>query len=178
MTLFNSTFCYSISSRFGSNWKSPSNFLMKLLKDALLFDILHFDKPTFSMKIWSPVKVFRFLFRFKKALRTEFNINILDIFVFELDKIRISNLSKFNLSRFFKTGKHRRFSTINFMFSARHLIFVLIRVQTTRASLIFFVNPILCWRYFTVIYGWGRKMCDTSTRLRVSITKLIIISLD
>ena len=40
------------------------------------------------MKIWSPVKVFRSLMRFlvcEKALRTEFNINILDIFVFELE---------------------------------------------------------------------------------------------
>ena len=40
------------------------------------------------MKILSPVKVFRSLIRFlvrEKALKTEFNINILDIFAFELE---------------------------------------------------------------------------------------------
>ena len=63
-------------------------------------------------------------------------------------------LNYFNFSKFTRIGKYEKFSVIklsNLKFSARQSIFVPIRIQTNRVSLIFFVPSSLI-RYLPSVY--------------------------
>ena len=114
------------------------------MNDARLFDILLFDKLPFSLKIWSPVKVFRSLIRFlvgKKVFMTEFWAIIFDFLCLSFN-LEIQFLKIYQNRHYFQSFLPLKFQTLNF---------VPIRVQTNRFSFIFFVPSSLI-RYLHSVY--------------------------